>query len=108
MNIRVFRYLATATCACVRARALACVCSRFCRLLLWVVSFASSFILAFLPGDCLTLPCIALRYFLYGLVDDAGICRRYNWTDWYEHLKLRDEDAHTCLLYTSPSPRDRG
>ena len=42
-------------------------------------------------------------YFLY-LYKEVG--RKYEWTDWLRSEKSKLESFLTCLLYTSPSPRD--
>ena len=44
-------------------------------------------------GGMATIP------FLYDLSDKTG---------WFTHAQLADMLAVSCLLYTSPSPRDRG
>ena len=38
----------------------------------------------------------------------AGILIAFQITNWNEAKSERTELARTCLLYTSPSPRDRG
>ena len=39
-----------------------------------------------------------------GALIDAGAC----FTNLHEQLQLLGLEGYTCLLYTSPSPRDRG